>query len=47
MMTAGGAAATPVLFMLFDWCGGALGYQPNAEIGFRPDREIRHGKILK
>lgn len=47
VMTAGGAAATPVVFALFEWCGGALGYQQNAEMGFRPDREIRHRKILK
>jgi hypothetical protein len=47
VMTAGGAAATPLLFALFDWCGGTLGYKPQVEAGFRPDREIRHGKILK
>jgi len=46
-MTAGGAAATPVIFAMFDWCGRALGYQPHTEMGFRPDREIRHRKILK
>ena len=47
VMTAGGAGATPVIFALFDWCGGAFGYQPHTLPGFRPDREIRHGKILK
>jgi hypothetical protein len=47
VMTAGGAAATPVLFALFEWCGRTLGYQPRVEAGFRPDREIRHRKILK
>jgi hypothetical protein len=47
VMTAGGAAATPVIFALFDWCGETLGYKPHVEMGFRPDREIRHGKILK
>jgi len=47
VMTAGGAAATPLLFALFDWCTGSLGYKPEAETAFRPDREIRHGKILK
>lgn len=47
VMTAGGAAATPLLFALFDWCGGALGYKPIVEIGFRPDREIRRGRILR
>jgi hypothetical protein len=47
VMTAGGAAATPVIFGLFEWCGHALGYRLHTEAGFRPDREIRHGKILK
>jgi|HubBroStandDraft_4_1064222.scaffolds.fasta_scaffold300283_2 hypothetical protein len=47
VMTAGGAAATPLVFALFEWCGRALGYRPHTEIGFRPDREIRHRKILK
>jgi hypothetical protein len=47
VMTAGGAAATPIIFALFGWCGTALGYQQQTEMGFRPDREIRHGKILK
>jgi hypothetical protein len=47
IVTAGGAVACPFIFALFDWCGGALGYQPHTEMGFRLDREIRHGKILK
>ena len=47
VMTAGGAAATPVIFALFAWCGKTLGYQRHVEMGFRPDREIRHGRILK
>ncbi|HUC85980.1 MAG TPA: hypothetical protein VL970_12360 [Candidatus Acidoferrales bacterium] len=47
VMTAGGAAATPVIFALFDWCGGTLGYKPRTEMGFRPDREIQHRRILK
>jgi len=47
VMTAGGAAATPVIFRLFEWCGRTLGYRPHTEIGFRPDREIRHRRILK
>jgi hypothetical protein len=33
--------------MLFEWCGRTLGYKLHTEAGFRPDREIRHGKILK
>jgi hypothetical protein len=47
VMTAGGAAATPVIFALFEWGGRTLGYRPHTEMGFRPDREIRHRKILK
>jgi len=45
VMTAGGAAATPLLFRFFDWCHHALGYQPRAETSFRSDREIRRGRI--
>jgi len=45
VMTAGGAAATPAVFALFDWCQRALGYQPRAETSFRPDREIRRGRL--
>jgi len=47
VVTAGGAAATPLLVGLFDWGGGTLGYQEEPEMGFRPDREIRHGRLLK
>ena len=45
VMTAGGAAATPLVFALFNWCNHALGYQPRTETSFRPDREIRRGRI--
>jgi hypothetical protein len=45
VMTAGGAAATPLVFALFDWCNRTLGYQPRTEPGFRPDREIRRGRL--
>jgi len=45
VMTAGGAAATPLLFRLFDKCNRALGYQPQSETSFRPDREIQRGKL--
>jgi rod shape-determining protein MreD len=45
VMTAGGAAATPLVFGLFDWCHRAFGYQPRTEPGFRPDREIRRGRL--
>ncbi len=44
VMTAGGAAATPLLFALFEWCDHALGYQPLVETSFRPDREILRGR---
>jgi cell shape-determining protein MreD len=47
VMTAGGAAAVPVIFALFDWCHHMLGYQPRTETSFRPDREIRRDRKLK
>ena len=47
VMTAGGAVATPFIFALMDWCNGSLGYKLRTEVSFRPDREIRHRKILK
>jgi hypothetical protein len=46
VMIAGGAVATPVIFALFDWCQHALGYQPQTETSFRPDREIRRDRKL-
>jgi len=46
VMAAGGAVATPVIFALFDWCQHALGYQPQTETSFRPDREIRRDRKL-
>jgi len=45
VMMAGGAAATPLVFSLFNWCNHALGYQPRTETSFRPDREIRRGRL--
>ena len=47
VMTAGGAAATPIVFEFFNWCQQTLGYQPQTETTFRPDREIRRDKKLK
>ncbi len=44
IMTAGGAAATPIFFALFDWFDHAFGYQPIKESSFRPDREILRGR---
>ena len=45
VMTAGGAAATPLVFALFSWCDRTLGYQPRTETSFRSDREIRRGHL--
>jgi len=47
VMTAGGAVATPVIFVLFDWCRHALGYQPQVETSFRTDREIRRDRNVR
>lgn len=44
VMSAGGAAATPILFALFAWCDQTLGYPPQVESSFRPDREILRGR---
>lgn len=44
VMTVGGAAATPILFALFAWCDRALGYPPQVETSFCPDREILRGR---
>jgi hypothetical protein len=44
VMIAGGAIATPVFFIVFDWFDHALGYQPRTETSFRPDREILRGR---
>jgi hypothetical protein len=43
-MTAGGAAATPVIFSLAEWFGHALGYKLRTETSFRSDREIHRGR---
>jgi|SRR6185369_497607 len=47
VMTAGGAAATPLFFSLFEWCNHALGYQPLKENSFRPEREILRDRRAK
>jgi len=44
VMIAGGAAATPLIFSLAEWCGHTLGYKPRTVAGFRPDREIHRGR---
>ena len=44
VMAAGGAAATPIIFALFEWCHHLLGYKLRTEASFRPDREIHRGR---
>lgn len=44
VMSLGGAMATPVIFVLFDWINRMFGYQAVVETSFRPDREIRRGR---
>jgi rod shape-determining protein MreD len=44
VMSAGGAIATPVLFLLFDWFERLFSYQRAMETSFRPDREIRRSR---
>jgi len=41
----GGALVTPVWFELFGWLERTLAYRGAAEASFRPDREIRRGRI--
>jgi hypothetical protein len=47
VLTAGGAAATPVIFALFSRCRHAFGYPMQIETSFRPDREILRDKKPK
>ena len=44
VLTAGGGAATPVLFKLFDRLEHSLSYRRAIESSFRQDREIRRGR---
>jgi rod shape-determining protein MreD len=44
VMTAGGAAATPLIFAVFHWFDQVFGYKLHTESSFRPDREIRRGR---
>jgi hypothetical protein len=44
VMSVGGAVATPVLFILFEWLQSKLVHTRVTESSFRPDREIRRGK---
>jgi len=45
IMAVGGAALTPVVFYLFDRLNRAFNYQPLPETSFRPDREIKRGRM--
>ena len=44
VMTVGGAAATPVCFLLFDWLHRTFTHSAAVQSSFRPDREIRRGR---
>ena len=44
VMTAGGAAATPLIFSMAEWFGHALGYKVRTQSSFRSDREIHRGR---
>jgi len=44
VMTVGGAIATPVCFVAFEWLNRALIHMPINQTSFRPDREIRRGR---
>ncbi len=44
VLTAGGAAATPVMFAVFQRCGHLFGYKLRTETSFRDDREIHRGR---
>jgi hypothetical protein len=44
VMTAGGAIATPVCFVVLEWLNRALIHAPINQTSFRPDREIRRGR---
>ncbi len=44
IMSAGGAIATPLLFLMFDWFDRMFSYRRATETSFRTDREIRRGR---
>ena len=46
VMSVGGALATPVWFVLFNWLSRAFAYRQVSESSFRADREIRRGTSL-
>lgn len=43
-MTLGGAAATPIVFILFEWLESVFVHTRTTQSSFRPDREIRRGR---
>lgn len=45
VLSVGGAIATPIIFELFGWLRGTLVHHGAAETSFRPDREIRRGRL--
>jgi cell shape-determining protein MreD len=45
IMSLGGAFATPLIFRLLGWCKAALVHSRATETTFRPDREIRRGRV--
>lgn len=45
VMSLAGAAVTPLWFHFFDRLTSALNYRPLSETSFRPDREIKRGRM--
>jgi cell shape-determining protein MreD len=45
VLALGGGAITPLCFKLFDRIHGAFDYQPAPPKPFRPDREIKRGRV--
>jgi len=45
VLSAGGAVATPICFELFGWLQRTLVHRGTTETSFRPDREIRRGRV--
>ena len=45
VLAMGGAVATPICFELFGWLQRTLVHQRAGQSSFRPDREIRRGRV--
>jgi rod shape-determining protein MreD len=45
VVSVGGAIATPICFELFGWLQRTLVHQDATQSSFRPDREIRRGRL--